>query len=253
VPPDLRPSILSHSRRRLLAATLALLAVTALVLPDEKVRAQAPGPALYVFLQLDTKSSLLEKTLQARLPNLAVTVFGRFRDFQDAFAATPPAALLAVSPLLDQEKKKVTLQGTRGGKDWEPYVLVSVGPMKPGPLSGRTVGVVDLFGHDGTQAFAANLLKTPDVKIKRVAKMEDMLPLIEFSAADAILIPTAGMKRLTDRTRLPLVSRDLPNARLGLPAVAVINPAMRDTVVRALQGLDAATRNLLGIEEWEAR
>ena len=77
--------------------------------------------------------------------------------------------------------------------------------------------------------------------------------VIEFSAADAILIPSASMKRLTERTRLPLVARELPGARLGLPAVAVVNPASRDTVVRALQGLDPATRNLLGIDDWELR
>jgi hypothetical protein len=214
-------------------------------------RAQAGGPALYVFLQLDTKSSILEKTLQARLPGLAVTVFGRFRDFQDAVASKPPAAILAVSPLLEQEHQKVTLQGVRGGKDWESYVLASVGPMKS--VDGKTVGVVDLFGHDGTQTFAANLLKTNDVKIKRVAKIEDLLPLIEFSAADAILLPASGVKRLTERTRLPLVVRELPNGRFGLPAVGVVNPAARDAIVRLIQELDAPTRGLLGVEGWELK
>ena len=151
------------------AVAIATAAATILAPPSSRTaRAQAGGPALYVFLQLDTKSSVLEKTLQARLPGLAITVFGRFRDFQDAFASKPPAAVLAVSPLLEQEHQKVTLQGVRGGKDWEPYVLVSVGPMKS--LGGKTVGLVDLFGHDGTQALAANLLKTNDVKIKRVAR-----------------------------------------------------------------------------------
>jgi len=234
------------------AAAIATVGAALLAPPSSRTaRAQGGLPALYVFLQLDTKSSILEKTLQARLPGLTVTVFGRFRDFQDAFATKPPAAVLAVSPLLEQEHQKVTLQGVRGGKDWEPYVLVSVGPMKS--VDGKTVGVVDLFGHDGTQTFAASLLKTNDVKIKRVAKIEDLLPLIEFSAADAILLPAAGVKRLTERTRLPLAVRELPNARFGLPAVGVVNPAARDAIVRLIQELDAPTRALLGVEGWELK
>jgi hypothetical protein len=246
-------AITSRRWRSTVGAAVAIAAAAAVLVPlsGRTAQAQAGGPALYVFLQLDTKSSILEKTLQARLPGLVVTVFGRFRDFQDAFATKPPAAVLAVSPLLEQEHQKVTLQGVRGGKDWEPYVLVSVGPMKA--LGGKTVGIVDLFGHDGTQAYAANLLKTNDVKIKRVAKMEDLLPLIEFSAADAILIPAAAVKRLTERTRLPLVVRELPGGRFGLPAVGVVDPAARDAVVRSLQGLDGSTRGLLGVEGWELR
>jgi hypothetical protein len=247
-------AITSRRWRSTVGAALAVATAAATILgppSGHTARAQAGGPALYVFLQLDTKSSILEKTLQARLPGLTVTVFGRFRDFQDAFASKPPAAVLAVSPLLEQEHQRVTIQGTRGGKDWEPYVLVSVGPMKS--VDGKTVGIVDLFGHDGTQAFAASLLKTNDVKIKRVAKIEDLLPLIEFSAADAILIPQAGVKRLTERTRLPLTVRELPNGRFGLPAVGVVDPAARDAVVRLIEGLDAQTRGLIGVEGWELK
>jgi hypothetical protein len=250
----LTPAISSRWWRSSVGAAVAIATAAATILapPSSRTaRAQGGAPALYVFLQLDVKSSILEKTLQARLPGVAVTVFGRFRDFQDAIATKPPAAVLAVSPLLEQEHQKVTLQGVRGGKDWEPYVLASVGPMKS--VGGKTVGIVDLFGHDGTQAFAANLLKTNDVKIKRVAKIEDLLPLIEFSAADAILIPAAGVKRLTERTRLPLAVRELPNGRFGLPAIGVVDPAARDAIVRLIQELDAPTRGLLGVDGWELK
>jgi hypothetical protein len=210
-------------------------------------------PSLYVFLQLDVKSSVLEKTLQAQLSDLSVTVFGRFRDFQDAVAGHRPDAVVAISPLFELEHSKVTLQGTRGGKDWEAYTLVSVGPQKGASLSGKTVGVVDILGREGTQTFAAGLLKTPDIKTKRVAKLEDLLPLLEFSAADAILIPSSAQKRLTERTRLPLVTRDLPDAHVGLPAVSVLNVAARDRIVRSVHALDTLARGMLGVDGWSAR
>jgi len=213
--------------------------------------AQEGRPTLYVFLQLDVKPNVLEQSLQRQLPGLAVTVFGRFKDFQDGVTTKRPDAILAIPPLLDLDHTKPTLQGAKAGRDWEPYVLVLASNTQS--LSGRTVGVVDLLGRDGTQAFATSLLKTPDVKVKRVAKIEDLLPLLEFSAADAILMPSAMVKRLTERTRLPLAVRDLPGAHVGLPAAAVLKPAARDIVVRSLLGLESETKNMLGIDNWSSR
>lgn len=242
-----------RSRRRLRAGIGALL-LAALVGAAGSALGQEGRPTLYVFLQLDVKPSVLEQALQRQLPGMAVTVFGRFRDFQDVVGTRRPDAILAIPPLLDLDHSKPTLQGARSGRDWEPYVLISAGATAPpASLSGKTVGVVDLLGHDGTQAFAASLLKTTDIKIKRVAKVEDLLPLLEFSAADAILLPGAVVKRLSERTRLPLAVRELPGVRVGLPAVAVLRPAARDAVVQSLQGLDADTKNILGIDAWSAR
>jgi ABC-type amino acid transport substrate-binding protein len=215
--------------------------------------AQDARLTLYVFLQLDVKPNILQQMLQKQLPELTVTVFGRFRDFQDVVATKQPDAILAIPPLLDLDHTKATLQGSRGGREWEEYVLVFSGSNQPASLSGKTVGVVDLLGHDGTQAFAVSLLKTSDFKVKRVAKVEDLLALLEFSAADAILIPGSVVKRLTERTRLPLAVRELPGAHVGLPAVAVLHPANRDTILRSVRGLDAETKSLLGIDSWSAR
>ena len=237
--------------RRLTCARLGILLVASAWLGT--AHAQEGRPTLYVFLQLDVKPNVLEQTLQKQLPGMAVTVFGRFRDFQDVVATRRPDAILAIPPLLDLDHTKPTLQGAKGGRDWEAYVLVSAGASNPGSLSGKTVGVVDLLGHDGTQAFAASVLKTSDLKVKRVAKIEDLLPLLEFSAADAILIPGSVVKRLTERTRLPLAVHELPGAHVGLPAVAVLRPSIRDTVVHSLQSLDSETKGILGIDNWSSR
>ena len=215
--------------------------------------AQDARPTLYVFLQLDVKPNILQQMLQKQVPGIAVTVFGRFRDFQDVVASRQPDAILAIPPLLDLDHTKPTLQGVRGGREWEEYVLVFSGSNQPASLSGKTIGVVDLLGHDGTQSFATSLLKTPDIKVKRVAKVEDLLALLEFSAADAILIPGAVVKRLTERTRLPLAVRELPGAHVGLPAAAVLRPANRDPILRSLRALDAETMSILGIDNWSAR
>jgi hypothetical protein len=80
--------------------------------------------------------------------------------------------------------------------------------------------------------------------------VEDLLPLLEFSAADGIVISSAAVPRLTERTRISLKIRELPDGLVGLPAVAVLNPAVRELVINSFKQLDAATNALLGVDSW---
>lgn len=215
--------------------------------------AQNAKPVLHVFLQLDAKSGALEKMLQEQLPSLAVTVFSRYRDLEDAGNTAKPDGLVAIAPVLQQRGKKAVLQGMRGGKDSESYLLVSVGAVLDGSLSGKTIGAVDVLGRDGTQAFVAGLVKANDVKVKRVAKTEDLLPLLEFSAADGILIPSSALARLTERTRLDIKSKEAPGGAVGLPGLTVFNDGSKDALAKALSTVDAATKKTLGIDAWSVR
>jgi hypothetical protein len=215
--------------------------------------AQGAKPVVHVFLQLDTKSSVVEKTLQQHLPELGIVVFGRFRDFEEGLTNGRPDAVLSITLVLEQRGKMASLQGRRGGKSAEPYLLASVNQPLEGSLAGKTIGVVDLLGRDGTQTFLNGLLKATDIKIKRVAKIEDLLPLLEFSAADGIVLPSSMLDRLLERTRLVIKTKELRGGPVGLPAVAVLNPAVRDVVVRSFQELDAPTKRLLGIDSWSVQ
>jgi len=214
---------------------------------------QTGKPVLHVLLQLDVKSVALERMLQQQLPNLAVTVFSRYRDLEDASAAAKPDGLLAITPVLEQWGQRPALQGIRAGRDDEPYLLVSVVKVLDGSLSGKTIGAVDVLGRDGTQSFVTGLVRAKDVKVKRVPKTEDLLPLLEFSAADGILIPSSALARLTERTRLDIKSKEAPGGRVGLPALAIFNDASKDTLTKALSRLDAATKKALGIDAWSVR
>lgn len=218
--------------------------------PLPSARAQGNKPVVNVFLQLDAKSNVVEKSLQEQLPDLTVTVFGRYRDFEEGLSSGHPDAILSITPVLVHRGKTPSLQGQRAGKSSEPYVLASVNQPLEGSLTGKTIGVVDLLGRDGTQTFLNSLLKEKDVKVKRVAKIEDLLPLLEFSAADGVVLPSSMSARLLERTRLAIKTRELTATPVGLSAVAVLNPSVRDVVVKSFQKLDAPTKRLLGIDAW---
>ena len=236
--------------RRLLSSLLAIALVAQGLIQTARA---ADRPTLYVFLQTDAKATVFEKTLQQKLPGLAVTVFGRFRDFEEAFGARRPDAVLALQPLLAAKGVQPSLRGVSKGEDFENYVLVSSGAALQGALSNRVIGVVDLLGRKDTQDFVARLLKTPDVKTKLVTKQEDLLSLLQFSAAEAIVLPASAVKTFTERSRLSLHVRELPDARVGRPAVAVLSVPALSTVLQQIQGLDRVTNEMIGVDGWRGR
>jgi hypothetical protein len=215
---------------------------------EHRARAEKTRPGLYVYLHRDITSASLGRSLAEQMPALDVVVFGRYRDFEEAFGERRPDAILALQPLLASYNVPVLLQGRRAGQEWEPYVLLT--KEIDGPLGGKHIGVVDLLGRGGTQDFVSKLLGTADIKLKRVTKMEDLLPLLQFAAADAVLIAGAEAPILTRRSRLPLRVRDLPDARVGLPAVGIVNRDVQDLVVRQVQSLDDAAARSIGVDGW---
>lgn len=244
-----------HTRRSLLAALAwSLLAAG---LPGAgpgpgPAQAQPPRPSLYVYLHTEVKSSTLEKTLRQALPDLEVTVFGRFRDFEEAISRRKPDAVLALQPLLATLSLPPALQGLRGDRDWEPYVLISEENAAEGGPAARVVGVVDLLGRTGTQELVTRLLGKTAVELRRVTKLEDLLPLLQFSAAGAVLVPGSAVKSISERSRLHLKVYNLPDAKVGLPALGVWRADPRP-IVDKVQGLDAATLRMLGLDRWRAK
>jgi hypothetical protein len=240
------------SRCRRLVLLILALAVTGAGLGLRVVppaRAQ-DVPALYVYLHTDAKVADLERILKTRMTGLRVTVFGRFRDFEEAMVARPPEAVMALPLLLSNQGVPTTLQGLLNNQDAETYSLISVERPLEGDIAGKTIGAVDLLGRDGTQTFVGSLLGTTEVRVKRVTKIEDLLPLLQFSAADGVVVSKRLARTLSDRTRMPLQSRDLPGVRVKLPAVGVRDGRARATVVQQIRGLDGVTNMLLGVDAW---
>jgi hypothetical protein len=143
------------------------------------------------------------------------------------------------------------VQGLHQNNDREPYVLLSGGASLEGSLSGKTIGVVDLLGRTGTQDFVGHLLKTPDVKLNLVTKMEDLLSLLQFFAAEGVLVPAVAVDRLKERSRLPLRVRTLTDALVGLPAAGLINASARRLLVSQFQALAAPANRMLGVDHWK--
>jgi hypothetical protein len=239
-----------RSRIRLVFVAAAVAAGIAV---EPAVASAQDRPTVYVFLNTDVKSAVLEKALQAKLPDLSVIVFGRFRDFEEALTSRPPDAVLAAQPLLVARKLNPVLRGMSEGRDVSSVVLLSAGPPLEGSLANRTIGVVDYLGRKGTQELVASLLQAPDVRIKLVVRVEDLLSLLQFSAADAVLVPSDFVTSFKERSRLPFQVRVVPGAVMGRVGLGILRPSVSELVARQVKALDSAVNQMMGIDGWRAR
>ncbi len=216
--------------------------------------AQADGEAsLFVYLHTDVKPRALQKMLESQLPGVAVTVFGRVGDFKRKLKKTPPDAVLALRPVLEANGLKPGLQGTAKAATSEHYLVLSIDTaVTAGEIKNKVVGAVDLLGRKKMPVFVKDVLKTGAApKVKRVTKTEDLLPLLQFQAADVVLLPESAVGSVKKQSQLNLVVTKVDGAVVGRAAVAFTNEAKRATLEKAIAGLNAKVSNKLGVDGWK--
>ncbi|MFN3198985.1 MAG: hypothetical protein ACE366_11360 [Bradymonadia bacterium] len=229
---------------------MLLLTMMMLVVPAQALAEST----LYVFLPSNVRPKKLEKLLSEHMPGVTVVAFGRVKDFEKTLASTPPDAILTVSPMVDAVGMKASLLGTRGGTDSEPLFLIAVGQVADqSALEGKTVGMVDLLGRKRMKKLVAKLLNLGKPKVKRVTKPADLLPLLQFEAADLLLVPEGYVAELKSGTELDLKTKGLGAARIGLPALALREGGNGGGLVDAIKKLPKTVNSKLGVESWKAK
>jgi len=213
--------------------------------------ALAGPPRLFVFVPTDEKPRSVEKALQSSMPGLVTTVFGKAADFESELAAQKPEAALALAPGLQALGLSPVLRGARSGATEEEFVLLTVdAPIAPKALGSETVGVFGFMGRQETKKFCGKLMGTGDQKVKTVTKYADLLPMLQFNAAKGVLLPRRFTKALMGSSKLKLVINELPSAKVGLPAVAVMSPSVAGAVQSAIRGMNGEAKGYLGVDAW---
>lgn len=212
-------------------------------------------PRLYVFHPALVRPLALQDALARRCPGLSITVFGRLTDFQAKVASDDPEALLALPVVLRQyDAWQPRLQGLRKGQPSEPYVLLSLDkPADPAKMDGVTLGVVGLLERKPMADFVQQLVKGAP-RLDRVTKVEDLLPLLTFRSASAVLVSEAVAAEFRRKSQANLVSVKVDGAKLGLAALALkkgLAGAAEAEVVKAIQGLQPEEMELLGVDAWK--
>jgi hypothetical protein len=208
--------------------------------------ASANGARLLVFIHTSIKQRALQGMLQDSLPHLTVTAVGRVADFERSLKDGQDA-VLTLPLVMQAHGMKPQVRGTHGGANDESYSLVGVG--RPPDLTRiSSVGALDLLDRRGTTGFVRDLVDR-EVKVERVTKVEDLLPLLQLERAEAVLLPTRMLSEVRSQSSLALEARALPT-RLGLPALANVGANGALAIAETIK-LSGEPARLLGVNGWK--
>jgi len=224
----------------------AALAVAAAGMALASARdAWAATGSLLVYLHVAVKQRAFQSLLGAGLPGVTTTAVGRIADFERALEDAPDA-VLSLPIVLGAKQLVSALRGMSHGAAEEHYALLGSGPaLEPSRVT--SVGALDVLGREGTGEFVRSLVGAP-VRVERVTKVEDLLPLLQMERVDAVVLPARLVQDVKATSRLPLVDRELKKT-VGLPAAAVTGPNGA-SVLAAISKMPKDLSKLLGVDEW---
>ena len=224
-----------------------------MLLITAEVSLAADSPSLYVYLPTDIRPIAFQKQLQSHFPGVQVTVFGRIRDFQKNIKKKPPNAVLSPGPVVELQKGMTSaVQGIRAGRKDEKYVLLSIGgEVDAKTVGGKVIGILDLLGRKRMGAFVAKILNSSKApKLKRVTRIEDLLRVLQFKLAQAILVSERNAKALQKASKLDLQIKPVTGMKVGLPVIAFVKGKESKEIVKAAQKLKGDINVTMGVERW---
>jgi hypothetical protein len=207
--------------------------------------------SLYVFVPTEVRANVMQEKIGSFCSGVEVTVFGRAKDFHKKVKSDSPSAILSLMPVIKHvETYKPVLNGSKNGAETEDYVLITVDKeVDIAATAGKKIGVVDLLGRKPMSTFIEQLFKAK-VKLKRVTKVEDLLPLITFGSVEGIFIADSLYTQLKSKSNLNLVATK-PNIQIGLVSAA-INATAGKKVTECITGFDNELNTTLGVDKWRA-
>lgn len=203
---------------------------------------------IYVFYPSMAKPNVVQAALQGKMAGNEVTVFGRLADFTAMVGQTPPDVILAPKALADQFAGfKVFLKGAHKGAPSEDAVLISTKPVNTGAMAAVNLGVVGVLDRAAMNGYVQGIVGALP-KLKMVTKLEDLLPLLTFGSADAILVGESQVEEIKGRSQASLQTTPVDGGKIGLVVAATKGDAAK--VEAALKGLGAAEKKMLGVDTW---
>jgi len=225
---------------------LSLLSIVMLILTIPLASANK----LYVFYPTDVRPKSLQTKINTLCPDINTVAFGRVVDFYRQIERLPPNAILSLNPVVTRKlPHQNSIKGSRKGQFEEEYLLVSLDkPVDVEKIEQLKIGVLDILGRKSMKRFINELFENK-IKIKRVIKTEDFLPLLTFKLADAIFVSRNTFNKLQSKSRQNLIATKT-GLSIGL-AMAGVYQQDDNKIANCIKNLDQQTNTLLGVDRWE--
>jgi len=239
---------------------------------------------LYIYIPSDVRAKVIQDKVTKTCPSVDISVFSRFQDFSIRLANTPADGIISLPPTIKKSHYSIISSGKHLGNSTDKFVLVSLNrkgslratmplkdstmplkpnsaPLKPSSASLKPsstslkIGVVDILGRKPMNTYVEKLLGKK-VKLKRVTKPANLLPLLSFGSVDAILVPKRYLAILKEDSKLKFITSELDLSQ-GLTALAMNpdnslnNKTSRELLINCVLAFDLATKQIMGVETWE--
>ncbi len=208
---------------------------------------------VYVFYPSVARPQAIQDKIQSSAQGVEVTVYGRYNDFTAKMEMEPAQMIITKPALINKyDDYEVKIKGTRAGKTEESYVLLSINNrVDIATLTPETViGTIDIFGRNGMNDFAKQFFtKVP--KLKRVIKMEDLLPLLTFNMAAAILVQEPAVQYFESTSNLKFTITKLSETKDGIVALAVKSGGKADKIATVLKSADKELCSFFEVDLWK--
>ena len=212
----------------------------------------ASAGKLYVYYPATVRPQVMQQKLSLACPTSEVMVFGRYEDFKAKVEADKPDVILTKTPLLAQFSGYTSASKAVGhGKTDEEFVLLSVDtPVDPATVNATTViGVIDFLGRVGMSEFVKKFLPV-EPSLKRVTKVEDLLPLLTFKMAKAVIVSKDFVPFFKQTSQLKFVETPLPSGSSGIASIAS-RDASAGAIIKSVQGIPQPAVIFPGVESWK--
>lgn len=207
--------------------------------------------SVYVFANTLTKPAVIEKSLETKIAGANVKVFARYADFQALVQKDNPAVIIC-PPLAKDAAKiggQIALSGVAKGGTEQNMLWVSIDQeFDLAANKGANIGLLDLAGRAPMRGFLSKVAGG-DAKIKLASKLEDLLPMLTFKSADAVLVTESDFDAIKSRSQATLKTKSAGTKMGNL--VVINNGAGADKAVASIKGLSKNELSMLGIEQWK--
>lgn len=207
---------------------------------------------VYIFYPTITTRCLdLQNQFIAQYPDWQVMAFVNYKDFKDEIRLQQPDIIISKPIVIDQCPGYTLLnQGQRDGASQEKLCFLSTGAgVDTNALAMQTIGVIDYLGKEGTTQLIAQFF--PDApKIRRVLKVEDLLPMMLLDMVSAILIPENLVPFFKGISKKQFQIDCDRHIHMGIAAVAARQGVDAATVEKSIKGMNKNLLAQFGIDAW---
>ncbi len=209
---------------------------------------------LYVFYPSTLHFQSMQDSMTNSIQGINITVFDRYDSFAAKMKSEPPDAVITKPELIEEQFSNyiVSLKGERNGTTEGKYVLVSI--EKPVPIESvnteTVIGVIDILGRAGMKSFSKQYFPL-EPKLKRVSKIEDLLPLLSFEFASGIMIENVFVDYFKSTSQLKFAITPLTGGKSGIIAFAIKKDGTAEKTLASLKKNDKKICDLFYIDQWK--